>query len=98
MKTHIRTTTMLALLALVSSASVTGLSLAPSAQATLSPTTYAVSTLCSKPWAGHAGCLGLRLVAKTPRSVPDARALARGRSSSGGPSPALELKNRSQKA
>jgi hypothetical protein len=93
MKTHIRTTTMLALLALASGASVTGLSLAPVAQATLSPTTYAVGALCSKPWTGHAGCLGLRLVAKTPRSVPDARALAHaGGSPSGGPSPAFEFK------
>jgi hypothetical protein len=87
MKTHIRTTTMLALLALASSASVAGLSLAPSAQATLSPTTYAVSALCSTPWPGHAGCMGLRLVAKAPQAVPGARVRAGSRRSpSGGPS------------
>ena len=61
MKTHIRTTTVLGLLALASSPSLGGLSLAPPAQAALSPTAYAVGALCSKPWAGHAGCLGLRL-------------------------------------
>src|SRR5262249_13786333 len=70
-----------------------GALLAPAARAAgpaLSPSAYAVSRLCAQPSPGHAGCLGLKLVAKAPLSVPHARALgapARGR----GGSPATEF-------
>jgi Subtilase family len=40
-----------------------------SAGAALSPSAYGVSALCSAPAPGHAGCLGLRLVAKQPLSL-----------------------------
>ncbi len=91
MKTHIRTTTMLGLLALAGGPSIAGLSLASPAQAALSPAAYAVRALCSTPSPGHAGCLGLRLVAKAPLTMPGAPALSRiGRGASGRPSPAVE--------
>jgi Subtilase family len=76
---------MLVLLALACGPLVAGLSLAAPAQGALSATTYSVSPLCSTPWPGHAGCMGLRLVAKAPAAVPGAR------NSSGGPSPANEF-------
>jgi Subtilase family len=41
----------------------------------LSPANNRVETLCPAPLPGDAACLGLRLVAKTPMSVPGARAL-----------------------
>jgi len=92
MQTKIPTTTMLELLALASSLSITGLAIAAPAEATLSPASYAVSALCSTPSPGHAGCLGLRLVAKAPMSLPDTRALPqRARSSSARSSPAVEF-------
>jgi Subtilase family len=92
MKTHIRTTTMLGLLALAGGLSIAELRLASPAQAALSPAAYAVSALCSMPSPGHAGCLGLRLVAKAPASVPGARALPHTRvSPSSEPSPASEF-------
>jgi len=93
MKTHIRTTTILGLLAVASGPAIAGVALASPAQAALSPAAYTVGALCSTPWPGHAGCMGLRLVAKAPRSVPDTRALAHvGRSPSGEASPASEFK------
>jgi hypothetical protein len=49
--------------------------LAAPARAALSPSAYSVRALCSAPTPGHAGCLGLRLVAKVPMSVPGARAV-----------------------
>jgi hypothetical protein len=39
----------------------------------ISPSEYGVSTLCSTPAPGYSGCLGLRLVADDPASVPNAR-------------------------
>jgi Subtilase family len=61
-----------ALIALLSLASI----LAGTAAARglpISPSEYGVSTLCSTPEPGHSGCLGLRLVADDPESVPNAR-------------------------
>jgi hypothetical protein len=107
MKTHIRTTKLLCLVALASGLSIASLARAPRAQAELSPTAYAVNALCSKPSPGQAGCLGLRLVARAPEAIPGAHARARvsetpsgessasGESSpepSGGASPAFEFK------
>ncbi|MFI4984508.1 MAG: S8 family serine peptidase [Solirubrobacterales bacterium] len=92
MKTHIRTTTMIGLLALAGGPSIAELQLASPAQAALSPAAYAVSALCSTPSPGHAGCLGLRLVAKAPPAVPGTRALRHARPSpSGGRSRAFEF-------
>jgi hypothetical protein len=45
-----------------------------SADAALSPSAYRVGALCSAPPPGYAGCLGLRLVAKHPRSLRGSRA------------------------
>jgi hypothetical protein len=39
----------------------------------ISPSEYGVSALCSTPAPGYSGCLGLRLVADDPSSVPNAR-------------------------
>jgi hypothetical protein len=39
----------------------------------ISPSEYGISALCSTPAPGHSGCLGLRLVADDPSSVPNAR-------------------------
>lgn len=65
------------------------LSFAPSASAApsapevaLSPASNRVEALCPEPLPGDAACLGLRLVAKAPMSVPGARALLRTRPSS----------------
>ena len=44
-----------------------------SAGAALSPSAYGVGALCSPPAPGHAGCLGLRLVAKRPLSLSGAQ-------------------------
>jgi Subtilase family len=89
MKTLIRTTTTLGLLAVAGGSSVAGLSLASPAQAALSPSTYTVRAVCSTAPPGHAGCLGLRLVAKARLTMQGAPALSRiGRGASGRPSPA----------
>lgn len=53
-----------------------------SAGALLSPSKFGVSALCSTPSPGHSGCLGERLVADEPLSIPDARALPYASSSS----------------
>ena len=53
------------------------LMLATPAGAALSPSAYHVDALCSAPAPGYAGCLGLRLVAKRPRSLRGARASMR---------------------
>jgi hypothetical protein len=74
MRSCIGTPALLAALAL----SCAGALAAPAALAAgpaLSPSAYTVSRLCAPPSPGHAGCLGLRLVAKAPLSVPHARAL-----------------------
>jgi subtilase family serine protease len=42
----------------------------------ISPSEYGVSALCSAPAPGYSGCLGLRLVADDPSSVPNARVRA----------------------
>lgn len=60
--------------------------LASAAAAPLSPSTFAVSSLCSKPAPGHAACLGLRLVAREPRALPDTRSLNGARGSIAGSS------------
>jgi hypothetical protein len=39
----------------------------------ISPSEYGVSALCSTPAPGYSGCLGLRLVAGDPSSVPNTR-------------------------
>jgi hypothetical protein len=46
------------------------------ASAALSSSEFTVSSLCSTPAPEHAGCLGLRLVARQPLAQPGARALA----------------------
>jgi Subtilase family len=56
---------------------VLALMLAAPAGAALSPSAYRVDALCSAPAPGYAGCLGLRLVAKQPRSLRGARASMR---------------------
>jgi hypothetical protein len=74
MRSRTRTPAVFAALALSCAGGVA----APAARAAgpaLSPSAYAVSRLCAQPSPGHAGCLGLRLVAKAPLSVPHARAL-----------------------
>ncbi|MHB8233209.1 MAG: S53 family peptidase [Solirubrobacteraceae bacterium] len=45
------------------------------ASAALKPSEFSVSSLCSAPAPGYAGCLGLRLVARDPLAQPGARAL-----------------------
>jgi hypothetical protein len=76
MRSRIRTAVLFAALAL--SCAGAGAIAAPAARAArpaLSPSAYAVSRLCAPPSPGHAACLGLRLVARSPLSVPHARAL-----------------------
>jgi hypothetical protein len=51
--------------------------LAAPAGAALAPSAYRVGRLCSSPPPGYAGCLGLRLVAKHPRSLHGSRASTR---------------------
>jgi hypothetical protein len=54
----------------------------------ISPSEYSVSALCSTPAPGYSGCLGLRLVADDPSSVPNTRidpATADGGESDAGP-------------
>jgi hypothetical protein len=63
------------LLALASSLTAALAPAASAAAAPLTPSAFTVSALCSTPSPGHAGCLGLRLVARDPLSVPDTRAL-----------------------
>jgi hypothetical protein len=56
----------------------------------LSPANNRVEALCPAPLPGDAGCLGLRLVSKSPMSVPGARALPHaGRGGASSASPAL---------
>jgi hypothetical protein len=89
MRSGIRTPALFAALAL----SCAGGLAAPQARAAgpaLSPSAYAVSRLCAQPSRGHAGCLGLRLVAKAPLSVPHARALSAPAGGAAG-SPAAEF-------
>ena len=73
MRSCIRTSALLA--AVVSCAGALAAPAALAAGPALSPSAYTVSRLCAQPSPGHAGCLGLRLVAKAPLSVPHARAL-----------------------
>ena len=73
MRSCIRTSALLA--ALMSCAGALAAPAALAAGPALSPSAYTVSRLCAQPSPGHAGCLGLRLVAKAPLSVPHARAL-----------------------
>jgi hypothetical protein len=49
---------------------------AAAAEEALSPAQYGVGSLCSAPTPEHAACLGLSLIAKAPRSLAGARALA----------------------
>jgi hypothetical protein len=66
--------TLLALPALVCALAAFA-ALAPSpASAALKPSEFSVSSLCSAPAPGYAGCLGLRLVARDPLAQPGARA------------------------
>ena len=93
MKARTCTAAVLGALALccVCSPGALGARATPAAGPALSPPAYAVSTLCARPSSGHAGCLGLRLVARAPLSVPHARALgAPARGALG--SPAAEFK------
>jgi hypothetical protein len=94
MKTTIRTTTTLALLALASGCSLAALALVPAAQAALSPGAYAVRSLCSAPSPAHAGCLGLRLVARAGLTATSSHQLATGAqgAAAAGATPALEQK------
>jgi Subtilase family len=85
MRSRTRTRALVAALAL-------SCAVAPSAPAAwaagpaLSPSAYSVSRVCPRPAPAHAGCLGLRLVARAPLSVPHARALgAPARGSVGSP-------------
>ncbi len=52
--------------------------LTATASTALMPSEYGVSSLCSAPAPGYAGCLGLRLVARDPLAQPGARALPEG--------------------
>ena len=88
MRSCIRTSALLA--AVVSCAGALAAPAALAAGPALSPSAYTVSRLCAQPSPGHAGCLGLRLVAKAPLSVPHARAL-RAPTSGGAGSPATEF-------
>jgi hypothetical protein len=88
-RSHIRSPALFVLLAL----SCAGALAAPAARAAgpaLSPSAYGVRRLCAQPSPGHAGCLGLRLVARAPLSVPHARAL-RAPARGGVGSPAAEF-------
>jgi hypothetical protein len=73
---------------LASAMLVCGLLLAPGAGAALSASEYEVGALCSAPHPGHAGCLGLRLLAKRPLAVRGARAPAARRAGGGSGRPA----------
>jgi len=66
---------------------LSAVALTSSAQAALSPSAFRVGALCSTPAPGYSGCLGLRLVAKRPRSLRGARAFVRASHSA---SPAAE--------
>lgn len=68
--------------ALAALAALAGAS-APRASAALKPSEYGVSSLCSAPSTGYAGCLGLRLVARDPSAIPGAHALGEADQSSG---------------
>jgi hypothetical protein len=57
----------------------------------LSSTDYRVSPVCASQGFGSASCLGLRLVAKAPQTVPGVRVMTR-RASSIQPAPAIEYK------
>jgi len=92
MKTRIRATAVLGLLLLPACPLLGGALATATAEAALSPSAYRVSALCSAPSPGHAGCLGLRLVAKVPLSVLGARALFKAGGASGSPSPTTESK------
>jgi hypothetical protein len=60
-----------------------------STPAALSPASNRVEALCPAPLPGYAACLGLRLVSRSPMSVPGARALPHARRSGvSGSSPA----------
>ncbi len=52
---------------------------------------YSISPLCARPSFGYVGCLGLRLVASSPRAVPGARVMTH-RASSRQPASAIEFK------
>jgi hypothetical protein len=56
-------------------AAVASLSPSAGAVASLSPSANTVNALCARPAPGHAGCLGLRLAAKEPLSLPGTRVL-----------------------
>ena len=61
--------------ALLAPAVLTGVFAGPASarELPISPSEYGVSALCSTPAPGYSGCLGLRLVADDPASVPNAR-------------------------
>ena len=63
----------------------------PSAVTPLPPSKYSVKELCRQPSFGSAGCLGLRLVAKTPQAVHGARMLAIPGHGQAGPEEAQQL-------
>ena len=74
MRSRIRTPAVFSALALCCAGGLA----APAARAAsppLSPSASGVSRVCARPAPGHAGCLGLRLIARAPLSVPHARAL-----------------------
>jgi hypothetical protein len=52
-----------------------GCAAAAASAAPLTPSAYTVRGLCANPSPGRSGCLGLRLVAKDPKSVPGTRVL-----------------------
>jgi hypothetical protein len=62
-----------ALLALGSAFASTFASTATARGLPIGPSEYGVSALCSTPAPGYSGCLGLRLVANDPSSVPNTR-------------------------
>ncbi len=70
----------------------TGCLLGPAALAALangaspSPSSYGVSALCAEPAPGYSGCLGLRLVAGEPLSVPGTSVVPAATSAPGGES------------
>jgi hypothetical protein len=53
--------------------SLAGAALAPAVHAELSPSAYEVRSLCAAPAPGYSSCLGLRLTAKQPLSLPGSR-------------------------